>query len=100
MKNKKGKILSCLILTVSLFFNPLQAIKKNIVHTTYGTHRVMGKRDYQEDTYYNSNDGRFFGVFDGHGGDETSKILENEFYSTFRSQKNPQKIWRWIWKWI
>lgn len=107
MREMKNKIFSCLILITSLFYNPLQAITENTdkvyrerLRTIAGTHRVIGTRPYQEDTYYNSKDGRFFGVFDGHGGDQISKFLANEFYSTFRSRKNPRKIWQWIWKWI
>ncbi len=89
MKNKRSKILSCLILTVSLFFKPLQAMEEGELHTSFGTHTEQNGKKFQEDTFYNSEDGDFFGVFDGHNGDDVSKLLKDNFYYYVIAQKHP-----------
>ncbi len=58
------------------------------LRTSFGTHTEQNGKKFQEDTFYNSEDGDFFGVFDGHGGDDVSEFLKNNFYYHVIAQKN------------
>lgn len=74
------------IITASLFglsFFISLAAELNI---TYGVAMHQNGRPYQEDrfAYANSNGGKFFGVYDGHGGDKTSSFLKNNLHTYFQ----------------
>lgn len=47
---------------------------------------TKGRRLKMEDTIFCSSDGRFIGVFDGHGGSDVSTLLRAKIWPTFRSQ--------------
>lgn len=64
---------------------PQQQLQKQNIKVNYGMATAQNKRDYQEDrfAYAKINNGDFFGVYDGHGGDKTSSFLGTNFHKYF-----------------
>lgn len=67
----------------------------------YHVASIQGKRPYNEDEYYidinldKKNDKQpinFFGIYDGHGGNEISKYLKNNFHNFFINKNSNYKI--------
>jgi serine/threonine protein phosphatase PrpC len=71
-------ILACLLMLVA----PLTMAGVKI---KYGISTHQNKRPYQEDrfTHIFIDNGNFFGVYDGHGGDNVSSLLKNNLHSYF-----------------
>jgi serine/threonine protein phosphatase PrpC len=82
-----------LLLLMASFLFSVNAIA---VPVQFGMATAQNKRDYQEDryTYASIKDskgkrlGNFFGVYDGHGGDQVSTLLNNEFHDSFSRKLN------------
>ncbi|HSC24822.1 MAG TPA: PP2C family serine/threonine-protein phosphatase [Candidatus Babeliales bacterium] len=51
----------------------------------YGISTHQNQRDYQEDRFTNSaiNNGQFFAIYDGHGGDKVSSFLATNLHRYF-----------------
>lgn len=48
------------------------------LHCTIHSHFLpKGPRDYMEDTHTVRDDLKFYGVYDGHGGEQAAKLLQN-----------------------
>jgi serine/threonine protein phosphatase PrpC len=83
----KMKILS--LLTLLCFFVDSVAFR-----VSYGTVTCQNERDDQQDRYLNiriagftgKKKGSFFAVYDGHGGDNASSLLERQFHKDFTRQ--------------
>ena len=45
---------------------------------------TIGPRKHMEDEYHISKDGTFFAIYDGHGGDQVSKYLKDQFYNIYK----------------
>jgi protein phosphatase 1L len=57
------------------------------LNITYGIAMHQNRKPYQEDrfVYADMNGGKFFGVYDGHGGDKTSSFLKNSLHTYFQN---------------
>ena len=55
------------------------------VNVTYGMSTHQNNRPYQEDRFacVGIDEGKFFGVYDGHGGDKVSSFLKNNLHTYF-----------------
>ena len=79
-----------LLLIASFLFS----INVNAVDLKYGVARDQNKRDYQEDrdvqvsirTRHSKKIGSFFAVYDGHGGDKVSILLQKNLHFYFAQQ--------------
>ena len=59
------------------------------VKITYGLSIHQNKRPYQEDRFAHAtiDNGEFFGVYDGHGGDKVSSLLKDNLHTYFAKAK-------------
>ena len=74
------------IITASLFGLSFFASLAAELTITYGIAMHQNGRPYQEDRFaqVDINGGQFFGVYDGHGGDNTSSFLKNSLHTYFQ----------------
>lgn len=62
---------------------------KEFFQDLYSTTAIRGHRDYMEDTFIFKKLSEFvflFGIFDGHGGDQVSLVLKQQFVNTLTSR--------------
>lgn len=69
-------VLPPIVVIVALFFYRTPVLSIHPSHTHDMPCNTQGQRSYMEDDYFISKDGRFAGVYDGHGGAAVSKYLK------------------------
>eukprot|EP01082_Thalassiosira_pseudonana_P002637 g3061.t1.1.5e1746aa g3061 g3061.t1 contig12:1336206-1336869(-) len=61
------------------------AINNNTTVISYSACSVRGDRQYMEDEYFVSEDGKFAAVFDGHGGAAVSRYLRQNLFANIQA---------------